>query len=155
MVNKPKQIGTASETKVVRYLLANGFAQAERRALRGIRDVGDITGTPGIVWEVKGGDAARWASDNQVDLWLAETELERSNAREHLGILVVARHMKSAGDWWAVLWADQLVWLISGESHNQLADADRTPVRTTLRHLVDLLRAGGWGDPIDSEETPA
>ena len=57
MVNKPKQIGTRAETAVARYLAANGFPHAERRTLRGREDAGDITGTPGVCWEVKGGEA--------------------------------------------------------------------------------------------------
>ena len=51
MTNRPKAIGTAAETAVVRYLAAHGFPAAERRALHGATDLGDITGTPQIVWE--------------------------------------------------------------------------------------------------------
>jgi hypothetical protein len=160
-MSRSKDIGTKAETQVVRYLIPNGFPQAERRALRGIRDVGDITGTPGIVWEVKGGEAARQASDNQIDLWLAETELERDNAHEHLGFLIIARARHNVRDWWAVCWADQLAWLVTtdpgrlGGEDTRLDPARITPVRTTLARLVVLLRAAGWGDPIDSQETPA
>ena len=46
MTNRPKAIGTAAETAVVRYLAAHGFPAAERRALHGATDLGDITGTP-------------------------------------------------------------------------------------------------------------
>src|SRR5690606_27104000 len=52
-MSRSKDIGTRAETAVVRYLRANGFEHAERRALRGRQDAGDITGTPGICWEVK------------------------------------------------------------------------------------------------------
>ena len=62
MTGRPKDIGTAAETAVVRFLRDNGFPLAERRALHGSTDRGDITGTPGLVWEVKGGDAAKTAS---------------------------------------------------------------------------------------------
>ena len=55
MTNRPKAIGTAAETAVVRYLAAHGFPNAERRALHGATDLGDITGTPSLCWEVKGG----------------------------------------------------------------------------------------------------
>lgn len=48
MTNRPKAIGTAAETAVVRYLAAHGFPAAERRALHGATDLGDITGTPGL-----------------------------------------------------------------------------------------------------------
>ena len=39
MTNRPKAIGTAAETAVVRYLAAHGFPAAERRALHGARDL--------------------------------------------------------------------------------------------------------------------
>ena len=65
-MSRSKDIGTRAEAAVVRYLCANGWANAERRALRGSADWGDVTGTPGLVWEVKGGDAAKDASDNQI-----------------------------------------------------------------------------------------
>lgn len=106
MVNKPKNIGTATETAVVRYLRENGFPNAERRALAGAVDLGDIVGTPGIVWEVKGGKAAETASDAQIEAWLAETETERRNADEGLGVLVTKRKAVGStrvGDWWAWL----------------------------------------------------
>lgn len=155
MVNRSKNLGTAAESKVVAFLNANGWPNAERRALRGIKDVGDITGIPGLIIEVKAGHAAWNASDNQVDLWLGETEVERSNASEHLGVLVVARRQRNVRDWWACLWLDQLVWLTTGASSGHFDDTRRTPVRTTLAHLVILLRSAGWGDPIESESRPA
>lgn len=42
-MNPSKQKGTAFETAVVRYLQANGFPQAERRALAGKDDRGDVS----------------------------------------------------------------------------------------------------------------
>lgn len=55
MNNSPKAIGTAAETAVVRYLAAHGFPAAERRALHGATDLGDITGTPSLCWETERG----------------------------------------------------------------------------------------------------
>lgn len=80
MSARPRDIGTAAETAVVRCLRTAGFPHAERRALRGVLDAGDVTGTPGVAWEVKGGAAARTASDGQLVAWLAETERERLTA---------------------------------------------------------------------------
>jgi hypothetical protein len=45
--------GTAAETAVVRFLQANGYPSAERRALAGVNDRGDVAGIPGLVIEVK------------------------------------------------------------------------------------------------------
>lgn len=156
MVNKSKNLGTAAETRVVRYLAANGFPYAERRALAGIKDLGDITGTPDIAWEVKAGQAAWNASDNQIDKWLVETEVERVNAKASVGILVVARRGKNPRDWWAVMtMRNHQLLLGHALTHPSL---HLYPCRTTLSRAVEMLRHGGWGDPpedLPPEGTPA
>jgi len=43
-VSRSKQKGTAWETAIVRYLNDHGFPNAERRALSGTQDRGDIAG---------------------------------------------------------------------------------------------------------------
>jgi|SRR5450759_3976104 len=91
MTNRSKNIGTACESLVVKYLQANGFPDAKRRALAGAFDEGDILVCPGVIVEVKGGLAAESASDGQLKAWRAETVKERNNARVHLAFLVVKR----------------------------------------------------------------
>lgn len=142
MTRRPKDIGTAAETAVVRYLVAHGFPLAERRAPHGSTDLGDVTGTPGIVWEVKAGDAAKNASDNQIAAWMDETEIERANANAAFGFLIVQRARKNVRDWWAVLWADAVANLC-GDTGVRTAPV---PVRLTLTGLVALLDAAGWTD---------
>lgn len=80
-----KQKGTAFETAVVR-VLRNVFPYAERAPLAGNKDRGDITGTPGLVWECKNVRTLRLGE------WIDETETERINADADYGILVVKRH---------------------------------------------------------------
>ena len=80
MTRRSKDIGTDCERAVARYLAANGWPSAEIRRTHGSLDLGDITGTPGLIWEVKGGHAAEQATDADITAWLEETELERSNA---------------------------------------------------------------------------
>lgn len=140
MVNRPKNIGTAAETAVVRWLRGHGFPHAERRALSGSQDQGDVAGIPGVVIEVKGGEKARKASDLQVTTWLHETEVERQNAGADLGLLVMARAgygPDRAGMWWAVMPCGVLL--------------DRHPfgfpVRLHLRDAAHLLRSRGYGEP--------
>jgi len=166
--NKSGAIGTQTETAVVRFLRANGFEGAERRRLKGKLDEGDITGTPGIVWEVKGGNAARTASDAVITGWLDDTETERQNAHADLGILVVQRSgigPANAGRWWAVMPLWVVTYLIecadtiSEDAFAPLAetyvigasDPDtpwmQTPVRMLLADVVALLRSAGYGDP--------
>ena len=48
-MNKPKRIGTAAETAVTRYARTAGFPLAERRALAGGADLGDILLAPGVI----------------------------------------------------------------------------------------------------------
>lgn len=91
MVNRSKNIGTSAETHVVRYLQANGFPNADRRALKGSLDVGDILVCPGLIVEVKAGAAAENASDGQLRLWCLETVREKANAKADSAFLVVKR----------------------------------------------------------------
>lgn len=152
MKTKPRAIGTAAETAVCKYLVGHGFPHAERRSLKGILDQGDITGIPGVCVEVKGGAAAKTASDGQIDAWLTETETERRNARADLGVLIVQRAGYSAdraGSWWAVLTADTFCgfWIPSGSTMTPTA-----PVRVHLSTLTTLLRAAGYGQPLTSHE---
>ena len=145
---RPKDIGTRAETAVVRYLVAHGWPLAERRALHGTHDLGDITGTPGLVWEVKGGEASQDPSDKRIDAWLTETEVERAHAGAAYGILVCQRRRKSAGLWWAWLPTDVLGTLLcDGVSASCLIDPDNAaPVRIRLDHLASLLALRGWVD---------
>ena len=92
--------GTAAETAVANYLRFQGWPYAERRALSGALDKGDITGTPGLVWEVKAG--ARL----DIPGWLRETETEKINANAAHGILVVKPvgvGLNNVDRWWCVL----------------------------------------------------
>lgn len=82
MVNPSKIKGTKAETAFVAWL-RNWFPYAERRALRGEKDCGDVTGIPGLVFEVK--DHSTW----HLASWLRETEQERVNANAEYGLLVM------------------------------------------------------------------
>jgi hypothetical protein len=83
-VSKSKAKGTLAETAVAKYLLGHGWPSCERRALRGTLDQGDITGTPGVCWEIKYAGGAIKMSE-----WMGETEAETINARAAIGVLVV------------------------------------------------------------------
>jgi hypothetical protein len=149
---RPKDIGTAGETAVVKYLVPNGWPSAERRSLNGSTDKGDVTGTPGIVWEVKSGKAAERASDNQVLAWLDETEVEREHANAAIGILVTKRPGVGAanvGRWWAIV-TYQTLTVILGRGLHSPGQASR-PLRMHLQDMVRLLRENGWGDQIDEQ----
>jgi len=68
-----KSKGTAWETAVVRHLAAEGFPHAERRALKGTSDRGDIAGIPGWVLEAKNCRATELAA------WVDEAAIEQAN----------------------------------------------------------------------------
>ena len=143
-MTRPRDIGTQAETAVVRYLQAHGWPHAERRALRGIQDAGDITGTPGVCWEVKAGHAAETAGDGTIDRWLRETQREAENAHADWGVLVVKRPghgMRSVGDWWAIVPLNTLTEDGTSDGHLH-PDA---PVRLTLAPLCQLLHILGYG----------
>ena len=155
MSNVSKRRGTAAETAVVRALRTLGFPAAERRALHGTADLGDITGTPGICWEVKGGDKARTAGDALISKWLAETERERAAADADIGVLVVQRAgvgPARAHLWWAYTTSAVTARLVAAPTRLVLPDAvPVVPVRLTLADLARLLVWAGYGvPPLDS-----
>lgn len=108
MTNRPKAIGTAAESAVVKLARSMGFEDAERLVLHGASDQGDIrlSRDPHIILEVKGGHAAEEASDRQIAAWLEETERERINAGASEAFLVTKRKGHGKPDGWWVHWID-------------------------------------------------
>jgi hypothetical protein len=200
MVNKSKSKGTIAENLVVGYLCENGWPHAERRALAGILDRGDVAGCPGLAIEVK------WGNETlKIASWLAETGIERLNANADHGILVVKPFglgMKNAGSFYAIMVSadfdrlvnqvqarpDPGVFVIHGQpypySARTLAQEVRAGVTNprlasrevfavalkppgtkdkpekwyrvmTLHHMTRLLRAAGYGEPIDDRDPAA
>lgn len=98
LVSKQRAKGTAAETAVVNYLKAHGFPHAERRALHGTADKGDITGCGPVVFEVK--------NHKQMDLagWIKELEAEMVNAGVDVGAVVSKkRGTTDPGEFYAIL----------------------------------------------------
>lgn len=161
-MNRPKQIGTAAETAVARYLQANGWPHAERRALRGREDAGDIAGTPGVCWEVKA--YKRPPGDEQITGWMLDTECERGNAGADFGVLVVRRPGYSqtrAERWWAYLPVQDVAAIVALGAQQprpmpapvgirgHFAYGAFAPARLLLGDVVALLRAAGYGEPLE------
>lgn len=97
MVNPSKAKGTAAESAVVNYL-REWWPHAERRALAGSADKGDVTGIPSVVIEIK--NAAKLAFGP----WLKEAEVERINAKASLGVVWAKRRGKTdPADWFVVM----------------------------------------------------
>jgi Holliday junction resolvase len=93
---KSKAKGTAAEREVVNYL-QQWWPTAERRALSGNKDKGDVAGIPGVVVEVKA------AVTQQLAAWKRETLVEMENASAKHCVLVVKRAYKPVQEWDAYL----------------------------------------------------
>lgn len=106
MVNKSKIKGTRFETDLVDYLTTQGAPHAERRALAGTLDRGDVTGTPGIVWEAKNCQTMSLAG------WVDEMLVECANASTRLGVVVHKRRGQNIRRAYATLQLDQLCILL-------------------------------------------
>lgn len=152
-VSRSKQIGTEGETAVVRFLADNGWPHAERRALRGTNDYGDVTGTPALCWEVKAGHAAEACQDADLRQWQDQTDAETKHSRADLGILVIKRKGKgtpNVGQWWAWMRVEDLAGLLLPDT--QVDEAAPTAwVRMTLKEAVRFLHWAGYGTPTEQE----
>jgi hypothetical protein len=98
MTNRSKAKGTAAETAVVGYLNANGYPLAERRALAGAADKGDIAGVTGVAIEVKN------CAKTELGAWVDEANVEARNAGDAAGVVWHKRRGKgSPGEWFVTM----------------------------------------------------
>lgn len=132
-MSKSRALGTSAETAVVRYL-QNWWPAAERRALSGNKDKGDVAGIPSVCIEVKA------AKTQLIGPWQRETLTEMINAGAHACVLVVKRPYKNVAQWDAHFPVGQLG---VGVSHIE-AGGDFSWVRTDLRAAAMLLRQQGF-----------
>lgn len=106
-MSKAKQKGTAAETAVVQWLKSEGWLYAERRALQGNLDKGDINMGAPVVIEVKDHKTITLSE------WLKELKVEMFNAKVDVGcVLAKKRGTTSVGDWYAVMPASVFAHLL-------------------------------------------
>lgn len=152
MANPSKNKGTAAETAVVRYARDNGFAQAERLALKGNTDHGDVRLAPGWHVEVKAGKAAEKAGPGLLDDWMGECDAEaaHSGARVFLVRKRAACGDAQVGRWHAHFRLGAIpLPPLSGWSHRSLdAAPGQVVVSMDLADALVVLRSAGWGDPL-------
>ncbi len=91
-MSRSRAKGTAWESAIVTYLRDQGWPHAERRALQGSRDRGDIAGLPGVVVEAKNCRALDLAG------WLDEATTEQANAGANVGAVWVKRRGRTNPD---------------------------------------------------------
>ena len=84
-MSKAKAMGTAVESAAASWLHLNGFPSAERLALAGANDRGDIRlqRYPTIIAECK-----RAQRGVQLGPWMREVEIEKANANARFGLLI-------------------------------------------------------------------
>lgn len=142
-MSKAKAIGTRAETAVRNYLLSIGYTEldAHRNVLKGSDDEGDVwlrdENYGLIVFEIKGGKAAKEASYQQVQKWHQEATTERDNAKAAFGFLVTQRAgvgYPRAGEWWAYATIGDLAKI-----RYNIGIPEETLVRLTLADLMRLI----------------
>lgn len=140
MVNKPKNKGTVAETAVVTYLRDHGWPYAERRSLNGATDKGDVTGCPGLCFEVKYANfGIRMAS------WVQETVVETANAGADFGVLVVkplGLGVTRVDRWFAIMNGAQFDRLARLQRPEFPYIVDGEPTLYTEKNLTWSLNAG-------------
>lgn len=118
-MSKQRDKGTKWETAIVDYLRTKGFPHAERRALHGTHDLGDISGIPGVVIEAKNQARHSWAE------WLDEAVDETRNASADVGVVWAHRRGKaSPADGYVVMSGDQFAWLLKSAGYGHPIEGD-------------------------------
>lgn len=159
MTKANRDRGVVTERALAKFLREHGFPHAERAVKTGVTtidrkvvDPGDITGTPGLVWQAKALKPLTRA-ENEVPAWMLETEEQRAGANADLGVLVVRRDQRVAEQWFAFVPLVDLYRLRGVELPDVMRHGDRlaelaVPARLYLGDLVTLLRGIGYGTPI-------
>ena len=106
-MSRSRAKGTSWESAIVDYLHKMGWPHAERRALNGSKDRGDIAGLPSVV--IEGKSAARV----EIAEWLKEAEAEQANAGAEVGVVWFKRRGKtSAGAGYVLMSGYQFTHLL-------------------------------------------
>lgn len=97
-MNPSKRKGTAAESAVVAYANTHGAPYAERRALAGAADKGDVSGIPGVCLEVKN------CQRIEIPKWLDEVTVEAVNANAEIPVVIHKRRgTTDVGEWPATM----------------------------------------------------
>jgi hypothetical protein len=142
--------GATAERELVKWLRDNGWPGAERAVRTGYRtadrvsaDPGDVTGTPGLVWQMK--YTTRFEEPAVFAANLAETEAQRAAAGADHGLLVQRRAgTADVGKWWVHVTGQSFAVLLTG----QPAPTFGCVARVTLAEFALLLRRAGYGTPL-------
>jgi Holliday junction resolvase len=114
MTNRSKATGTAWESACVSFLQESGWIYAERRALAGASDRGDVAGVGGgaVMIECKAEKAITLGT------YLNEVAAQKANARADIGVAWIKRRGKSsAADGYVVMDGRQFVELLAAAGY--------------------------------------
>lgn len=163
VANPSKQKGTKGESAVVKAARAHEFPDAERLALAGAHDMGDVRLCRSVVVEVKSGKAAEQASVQLIEDWLHESETERVNANADFCLLVTKKAGKgydNAHTWngW-MYFRDYLALSLSTNgrrSSDEMAEYFDGSMSAAIVHMsfadyLLLFRHAGYPDAVSSE----
>lgn len=148
-----REKGAVAERQLVNWLRDNGWPGAERAVRTGYRtatrtsaDPGDVTGTPGLVWQMK--YTARFEEPGVYAANLAETEAQRAAAGADHGLLVQRRSgTADVGKWWVHVTGRSFAVLLTGQE----APEFDCVARVTLAEFAVLLRRAGYGTPLTAD----
>lgn len=155
MTNRPKQIGTRTETALVTFLRKNGFPTAKRIILAGGKDEGDVDFNPGsfgVMAQVKGGKYAEKASPAQIEGWLDQVANQKDNGAFELAVLVTKTSgygEKRVNMWDCHMYMHNLIVAIDPD--NQVGWWNRAPMGVVTMRVgtfVPFLLAAGYRKPI-------
>jgi Holliday junction resolvase len=110
-----KRKGTAWESQVVTYLREHGQPYAERRALSGASDKGDVAGVPGVMIECK--------AEKTITLgaYADEVKIQTTNARAQIGVAVVKRRNRGPADAYVVMTLEQFATMLADANDPSVA----------------------------------
>lgn len=115
-MSRSRRTGTAWESTIVSYLKHRGWLYAERRALSGHLDRGDVAGVPGVVIEAKA------VKKVELAVFLDEATVEAANDKADLGVVWVKRRGRlSAGDGFVVMSGHTFTGLLTGAGYGGAA----------------------------------
>lgn len=107
MTTASKRKGSLYEREVAKYLVEQGFLDADRAFGAGrFLDRGDIKGIPGVCLELKNCKTLAFGP------WLEEVSAEQANAHARYGIVVAKRRLKPVSESFAVCTLETMTRLL-------------------------------------------
>lgn len=103
-MSKTKAMGTSHETAIQRWLRSNGWPYAERRALKGAHDEGDLRLSERIPFVIEAKSAKSTTDRASLGTFVKELKVEVENASADAGAVVFKkRGTTDVGEYYAIL----------------------------------------------------